>query len=133
MKPPAFFLTALIGAAFSLAVAHAEEAKLTPQFEACMNKAATTVDTLDCIGAETERQDKRLNKAYKSLQNTERKKTLQDAQRAWLKYREANCAFYYDPEGGTLATVEGSDCFMSMTARRANELEALSLPGELRQ
>src|SRR5262245_7289456 len=44
---------------------------------------------LDCIGAEAERQDKRLNDAYKKLMNElkpERKRQLQEAQRIWLKY-----------------------------------------------
>ena len=52
-----------------------------------------------------------------------RKKQLQDAQRAWIKYRDANCNFYADPDGGTMATVNANDCFMSATEARAKELE----------
>ena len=52
-----------------------------------------------------------------------RQKELRDAQRAWLKFREANCRFYADPDGGTIATVNASDCLMSATAARARELE----------
>lgn len=85
-----------------------------------------TVDMLDCIGTETKRQDARLNKAYKEVMpqlSPARKKELQDAQRAWIKYRDANCNFYADPDGGTIATVNSNDCFMSATASRAKELE----------
>jgi uncharacterized protein YecT (DUF1311 family) len=54
---------------------------------------------LDCLGAEAQRQDKRLNDAYKKLMNElkpERKKQLQEAQRLWVKYTELNCNFYLD-------------------------------------
>jgi len=92
-----------------------------------MEKAAgVTSDMLDCISAETKRQDARLNKAYKEVMgqlSLTRKKHLQEAQRAWIKYRDTNCNFYADPDGGTMATVNSSDCFLSATAARAKELE----------
>ena len=109
--------------------ATADDNGLSKQFSACMDKSGgVTADMLDCIGAETKRQDSRLNKAYKeavSQLSPARKKQLQDAQRAWIKYRDANCNFYADPEGGTMATVSSYDCFMSATASRAKELEGL--------
>lgn len=108
----------------------AQDAGLTKQFSACMDKSnSTTVDMLECIDAETKRQDGRLNKAYKeamSQLSAERKKQLQQAQRAWITYRDANCGFYADPEGGSMARLVASDCFMSATASRAKELESLS-------
>jgi uncharacterized protein YecT (DUF1311 family) len=85
-----------------------------------------TLDMVECIVAETDRQDVRLNKAYKDLLgqlSPARKKQLQDAQRAWLKFRDANCGFYGDPDGGSMARVGANDCFMSATATRAKELE----------
>lgn len=81
---------------------------------------------LECISEETKRQDARLNKAYKEVMpqlSTARKKQLQEAQRAWIKYRDANCTFYADPDGGTNATVNSDDCFRSATEARAQELE----------
>ena len=96
-------------------------------FSACMDQAGgVTVSMIDCMGAETERQDVLLNQAYKALMSglaPERKRQLQEAQRLWLKYREANCNFYNDPDGGSLARVMANDCFMSATAARAKELE----------
>jgi len=109
-------------------VASANETELSKQFSACMDKSGgVTVTMLDCIGSETKRQDARLNKAYKEVMEQlppARKKQLQEAQRAWLKYRDANCNFYADPDGGTMATVSANDCFMSATAARAKEIEA---------
>ena len=48
--------------------AAADDVGLSKQFSACMDKSGgVTVDMLDCIGAETKRQDARLNKAYKEV------------------------------------------------------------------
>lgn len=100
---------------------------LSKHFTSCMDKSnGVTTTMIDCIGAETKQQDVRLNKAYKELTavlTPERKKQLLDVQRMWLKYRDANCAFYNDPDGGSLARVNANDCFMSATAARAKELE----------
>lgn len=108
-------------------MASARDDGLTKQFSICMDKAdGVTADMLDCIGSETKRQDTRLNKAYKEVMaqlSPARNKELQAAQRAWIKFRDANCNFYADPEGGTMATVSSNDCFMSATASRAKELE----------
>lgn len=100
---------------------------LSQTFSVCMDQAGgVTASMIECLGAETERQDVRLNKAYKDIiggLSSERKKQLQEAQRLWLKYRKANSDFYYDPDGGTMAQVNANDCFMSATAARAKELE----------
>lgn len=112
--------------------AFAEEVELSKGFATCMDKSeGVTTSMLDCIAAETKAQDARLNKAYKELitqLTAKRKKQLQDAQRLWISYRDANCGFYADPDGGTMATVSAADCVMSMTAKRAIELESLKQP-----
>jgi uncharacterized protein YecT (DUF1311 family) len=122
---------ALAAAAMPLA-AQAQEINLTQQFSVCMDKAeGVTQPAVECIDAEIKRQDARLNKAYKALVadlNPERKKQLLAAQRAWLKFRDTNCGFYFDPEGGTIARVLAVDCIMTMTASRATELENFNLP-----
>ncbi len=97
------------------------------QYSACMDASGgVTVAMLECIATETERQDSRLNRAYKDVMgqlSAERKQQLRQAQRLWIKYRDANCGFYADPDGGILATVNASDCIRSETTARANELE----------
>jgi len=110
-------------------VAFAENIGLTKQYSVCMDKSdGVTSNMIDCIVAETHRQDVRLNKVYKAFMeelSVERKKQLQIAQRAWITYRDANCNFYFDPDGGTIARVNSNSCFMSETAARAKELETL--------
>ncbi len=109
--------------------ASAQDTGLTKQHTACMDKSgSTTAGMMECITAEFQRQDARLNKAYKAVMTgltPERKKQLLEAQRAWLKFRDANCAFYDDPDGGSMARVSANDCMMTATAGRARELENL--------
>jgi uncharacterized protein YecT (DUF1311 family) len=111
-------------------IAAAQDIGLTKQFSNCMDKSnGVTSNMIDCFVAESKRQDIRLNKAYKELMNqlsSQRKKQLEIAQDAWITYRDENCDFYYDPEGGTIARVSANDCFVSATAVRAKELETLA-------
>ncbi len=122
------FVTAVLAITAS-GIAVADDSLLTKQFSVCMdNSGGVTVAMLDCIGAETTTQDARLNGAYKKLGaqlTPARKKQLVAAQRLWIQYRDANCGFYADPDGGTLATVSASDCVLQATASRAKELENL--------
>jgi uncharacterized protein YecT (DUF1311 family) len=85
----------------------------------------------DCIAAELELQDARLNAVYHTLADSESspgRKKLVAAQRAWLKYRDANCEFYADPDGGTAAALIAHDCVLRETAERVLELDALKQP-----
>ena len=105
----------------------AQDNNLSKLFATCMDKSGgVTQAMVECTVAETQRQDARLNKAYKTLMaglSNDRKKQLQAAQRAWLTFRDANCGFYLDPDGGSIARVSANDCVMTMTATRATELE----------
>ena len=125
-----FTRIALAVAAIMPLASQAQDAGLSKQFNACMEKSGgVTQSMVECIGAETQRQDARLNKVYKALAanlSPERKKQLQEAQRAWIKFRDANCGFYYDPDGGSMARVSANDCVMTMTGNRAKELENLT-------
>ncbi len=107
----------------------AEETPLSKQYTACMEKASETDAMLACIATETKAQDGRLNAAYKKLGaqlEPDRKKQLQAAQRLWVQYRDANCGFYADPDGGTNALVNSNDCVLQATASRARELDSLA-------
>jgi uncharacterized protein YecT (DUF1311 family) len=123
------FITGLFLSCFSPAI-FAEDAGLTKQFAICMDKSGgVTTEVIDCISAEVKLQDARLNKAYKELMPTlsdARKKELQDVQRLWIKYRDANSSFYADPEGGSMARISSNDNFLSITAARAKELEGFN-------
>ena len=97
----------------------------------CMDGANTTADMVGCNVKETKVQDARLNRAYKTAlaaQEGTRKQQLQDLQRLWIKYRDANCAFAGSATGGTIDQVNGSGCVLDMTQTRAQELEDLVGP-----
>lgn len=115
------------GFIFCSCVASAGEIEHSKQYSVCMDKSdGVTVDMINCIVTETRFQDARLNKAYKIVMAQllpERKKQLQDVQRIWLKFRDANCDFYSDPVGGTAATVSSHECYLNSITLRARELE----------
>lgn len=101
---------------------------LSREYAACMDKSGgVTASMLDCIGAETIRQETRLNRIYKDVRarmDESGKKRLLEAQRAWLKFRAADFDLYRETSGGgTASTLIGADRFLMMTAQRASELE----------
>lgn len=112
------------------AIAQNADALTSKQYATCMDRTGTTTQGMvECTSEETQRQDKRLNQAYQAamaLQSPERKKQLQAAQRLWLKFRDANCGFYADPAGGSMARISANDCTMTHTAQRAKELEGFA-------
>lgn len=106
-------------------LAHAEGT--SKAYGLCMEQAGgVTMDTINCISAEHEQQDLRLNQAYKALTarlTPERKAQLLEAQRLWLKYREANCNYIGSLTGGTMDSINSNACFLDMTVERADQLE----------
>lgn len=118
---------AILVACLPCAAGAQETPVLSKQFSGCMERSGgITAGMIACIEAETQRHDVRLNNAYKAVMDEltpERKTLLQEVQRTWLKFRDTNCGFYADPDGGTLARVSASKCVMSTTAIRARELE----------
>ena len=125
---PVFLLAALIFV-YVPYTASAAEAGSSKQFSTCMDKSGgVTSSMIECIVTENKLQDARLNKAYKALGAElppARKTQLLEAQRAWIKFRDANCSFYNDPDGGSMARVGANDCLMRATTERAREMEAL--------
>jgi uncharacterized protein YecT (DUF1311 family) len=123
----------VIGVAFfwsTLPIA-AADTEMTQEYSICLEKSnEVTVEMINCILAETIRQDARLNENYKRLISklvTERKNTLIEAQRNWIKFRDTNCGFYADPEGGSAARLTASECILNATAQRAKELRLLNI------
>jgi uncharacterized protein YecT (DUF1311 family) len=80
-----------------------------------------------CSAEEFHRTDVQLNAAYKHLMKTlepERRRKLQAAQRAWLAFRDAHCAFEAsDSEGGTIHPLEVSTCLTALTTERIGQLK----------
>lgn len=114
---------------FSNQVIWADKTEFSKSYEICIdNSGGITVEMLDCMNVEMKIQDIKLNKNYKDLIQLipfQRQKQLQEAQRAWMKYRDLNCNFYADPNFGTSASLNSTSCFLDMTASRAQELEWL--------
>jgi len=100
-------------------------------YSQCMQGAQTTLDMNNCNGAEIKQQDTRLNAAYKQAMaglEAPQQGKLRDAQRAWIKYRDANCALYFGLTGGTIDQLNGAGCMLEMTKARADELSKLLEP-----
>src|SRR5499427_4824594 len=121
-----------IGLAFFLStpLVAAADREMTQEYSTCLEKSnGVTIEMINCILAETIRQDARLNENYKGLiskLSTERKNALAEAERAWIRFRDTNCGFYADPEGGSAARIAASECILNATAHRAKELQLLS-------
>ena len=123
--------TAFTASALLLALCGTASAADNPALKKCMDSANTTVDMVTCNTKEAKVQDTRLNRAYKTAlaaQEGPRKQQLQDVQRLWIKYRDANCAFAGSATGGSIDQVNGSGCVLDMTQTRAQELEDLVGP-----
>jgi uncharacterized protein YecT (DUF1311 family) len=82
-----------------------------------------------CASLDAEAADRKLNQIYKQLRSkykgTKKEKLLIDAQLAWIKFRDTNCAFALSKyEGGSIASMMGSNCLKRTTEQRTEELES---------
>jgi len=84
-----------------------------------------TAAMMDCIGAEIERQDARLNQAYRMVMSrltSAQQTALRSSERTWIKARDARCKASGDG-GGSLDGVLYANCILDATARRVRFLE----------
>ena len=108
---------------------------LTAQAIDC-SKAITTPDINACASADQKKVETKLNTIYrrviKSLDQpdtelekfSEMKSTLIEAQRAWVKFREADCtAVSTLHASGTIRTAMYIGCMQSHAERRIKDLE----------
>ena len=105
------------------------EARYTPAYDKCLAAPAgqSTMGMIDCTGAELQIQDARLNAAYRKTMaslNARQKTKLQAAQRAWVSFRDPECASYEDEDWGTISRINASACVLRMTVQRTMDLEA---------
>ena len=101
------------------------------------NKAIATPEINECASIEQVKVEAQLNATYKSvIQKLEHpdpefaddysatKKALIEAQRAWVKFREADCeATYTWHSGGTIRTVMHIGCMQAHAEQRIKELK----------
>lgn len=105
------------------------ERRYTPEFAACQGKAQITRESAQCFEDEFDRQDARLNQAWKAALVRLPKSAhpaLLAAQRRWIAKREPFCKTESDGyAGGTIAPVVYSSCRVELTIRRTIWLEGL--------
>jgi len=91
------------------------------------SEAETTSAMRACESARFQAAGRRMDAAYAGLKKRlgpRQKGALEEAQRAFLRYREANAEYYRrSAEGGTLAPLLATTTLADMTEARAAELE----------
>ena len=125
--------TTLIPLLLTLAtsLAHADEQGYSKAYDTCMDTASTTAAMVDCLAQETKVQDTRLNANYQALVknlDTERLTKLRDAQRSWVKFRDADCALARIMTGGSIDRVNAQSCLLQATKAWADNLAVLLSP-----
>ena len=89
-----------------------------------------------CAGAARDKADAALNGAYKQIvgrlaDNPGKTKRLIEAEKAWIAFRDAECAFANsDPEGGSIHSMEVTLCEEKLTNIRAQQLRSYLKCGE---
>ena len=98
-------------------------------------QANTQAEINQCWGQDARAADKKLNQTYQQLlrryeaANLARQK-LVDAQLAWIKYRDATCAFSYTRfSGGSIAPSVYSSCIKRVTQQRIADFESYMKEG----
>ena len=142
--------------AFAEAVAPCyDAATMRTEIEACQGIAAsacfegapdgqTTYGMMQCLISEGGAWDAILNREYGRARDwarqrdaedaggpteSAREQTLRDAQRAWIAFRDANCAMEYAAWGaGSMRMIAGADCVNRMTFERVLDLRDYGAP-----
>ena len=130
--PPLIRVLVASIALFVIHPALAAEVTYSKTYSQCLEAAGgATFPMIDCMTAETALWDKQLNATYRKLMATlapARQKVLADAEKLWLQYRNANCDFIDDPDGGSAARISANGCVLHMTAERTLELASFIEP-----
>lgn len=101
---------------------------ITGTFYACVDKAASDTNAAaNCLTDEQARQDKRLNTTYKALLSkldTKAKDQLIHAERAWLKFQDANGTLESTVYGSeTIGNLQVTENTIFRICERANALD----------
>ena len=121
MKQNAIFALGIVIGLFALLPSHAHAGA------DCQN-ATTQLQLDECAGASYAKSDKALNKVYREILSrlkgpSETKTDLIAAQRAWLKYRDAECKFEVSGlDGGSVQPMIYSQCLDALTQSRTKGL-----------
>ena len=117
--------------ALLIAAAEVQSAPDDPAENACYERDQSQQGMNICAGEAYERADNALNAQWARVltlygEDAESKKLLLDGQRAWLKYRDAQCDLAaFDNRGGSIWPLIHSGCLANLTRRRTKELADL--------
>ena len=113
------FLSACLVLLAAASVARAQECDRSDDSQQMMNI---------CAGEDYTAADAKLNKAYQDLisaDDADGRKLLQTAQRAWVTFRDAECAYATAAsDGGSIHSMEVSQCLTRLTNDRVKQLAA---------
>lgn len=127
MKLAMSIFSAVMLASWASAAGAQDDAPDTPAYAACLEGAAgVTVLIRECISEEHARQDALLNEAYRQLigrLDSEARSDLRDAQRTWIAFRDAECAWRASGETGTMGPLIVDSCQLGLTTERAARLQ----------
>jgi uncharacterized protein YecT (DUF1311 family) len=105
-------------------------ALLIPGFaEPGCNNPQTQAQMNYCASQSAQVSDKKLNQVYRKLQsslnNTQQKRRLTNAQIAWLKFRDTHCAFEKGSySGGSIAPTIYYSCLSDVSEQRIKQLQS---------
>lgn len=125
MTPPPRFVAGLalgLAAALGLQTAHASD-------DPCFDKAQTQAELNQCAGNAYKRADSELNRLYQQITarlkgDDAARQRLVDAQRKWLQFRDAECAFQtLGTAGGSIQPMNVSSCLTELTRARVTQLQ----------
>ena len=95
------------------------------------SQLTTQMELNQCAGANDQAADAALNKLYRQVMadqtDAASKARLTEAERAWIAYRDKECAYEVGPQqdGGSIWPMEMSNCLEAVTAARLAELMKL--------
>lgn len=111
-----------------IALALTALASTTP-YDVCTKQADGVMPALkDCAAREQTARDGALNRAYQAAlkgAGADVRPKLREAERAWVAFRDAECAYRLTSEGGGQeAALVWSDCRLGLTAARTSQLQS---------
>lgn len=130
-----------LAVAFALMVpagpSSAQDKKQSSAADAC-SKASSTYEINDCLAKAFTKADEALNRQYRQALDkagsstaiddpkvrAEWQKSIRDAQRGWIAYKDARCKgeVPFEWYGGTGATAASLSCLIAETEKRMREL-----------
>jgi uncharacterized protein YecT (DUF1311 family) len=123
------FFLAIVAATLAFAQKDENTSAAPAQSDAACGEAKTQMEINQCLAAAYQRADKELSELYSNILNNQvpaDRDHLQTAQRAWIKYRDANCeaaaALY---QGGSIQPSVRAECLRRNTRARADELRQI--------